>query len=112
MCIEDRLREHEHVVAAEIPVRLFTWYQQKIAIRESLTALEIDSLLIQPRLARIIGMAIAVKVGEDGDVDAQIPKYGQPRRLFVDCSHIAKLFVEMKVKMAHQHLVAGHGLEY
>jgi hypothetical protein len=32
--IEQRLREQEHVVAAEVPVRFLTGYQEKVAIRK------------------------------------------------------------------------------
>jgi len=83
--IELRLRKQEHVVTAEVPVRFLAGYQEKVAVGESLTTLEIDFLLIEPNLAGIVRMCVPVEVGEYREVDAKIAKHGTmsvPRRGF------------------------------
>src|SRR5712692_9688837 len=100
MSKEEGAREHEHVVASEISVGLFTGDEQEVAVGEALAAFEIDFLLIQAKLARVVRMRVGVEVGEDGDIDSQIAEDRQPGGLEVHRADVGELFVEVKMEMA------------
>ena len=68
---EERLREDKHVVAAKIGVGLFARYQEHVAVRKPLAAVEIHFLLAEPDLAGIGRMGIAVEVSKNGHVDSE-----------------------------------------
>ena len=53
-------------------------------------------------------MRLAVKIREDRDVDAEPAEHLKPARLHIQRSGVGELLVEVHMKMAHQHLVAGH----
>src|SRR5437870_1244149 len=55
-------------------------------------------------------MRIGMEVRKYGDIDPQGAEDLQPRRLVVDRSGIGELFVEVKVKVAYEHLETGHRL--
>src|SRR5690348_751285 len=98
-------------MAAEPGVGLFARDQQEVMVAHPLAALEINLLVFEAQRAWIIGVGIAVEIGEDDDVDAQGTKDLKKRRAIVDGALVIKHINQMKMKVAHQHLEARHRLE-
>ena len=76
--VVDRLREEEHIVAAQSGVGLFAGNDQEVAIREAGAAFEIDSLFLEADPAGIGGMRIGMEIAQRGDIDAERLEGGNP----------------------------------
>src|SRR5438876_958261 len=80
------------------------WSQSRCSERST-------GMALNPALAGIVRVAVAVKIIEHHDVDAEIAYGRNPGWLRVQTACFSQLFGERRVEMCSHHLIAGQRLE-
>ena len=104
----DRLRHRGHQVPGIRVARLLARDDQKRTVAEALRAREVRRLIAEPR--RTHHGAVAVKIGQHHDVHSQRAEHADPGRLQVHGARVLQFLLEVQMKVAYRHLVAGHRL--
>src|SRR5690348_10919476 len=106
MSPENGTRQQHHVMSTQEDIRLLAGKQEEVMIRKPATSLEIDLLFLQARRTGIIRMPVPMEVSQDDYVDAHGPEDLHPLRAIIERVLVRQHFVQVHVKMAHEHLVS------